>query len=77
MKRKGGKVDVPYDMDTICYILNDPDEIPDDFWEDFQVDWDKMREKLLQDKFELIMRALGYQWREVSRGQQKLEEFFN
>ena len=50
-------------------------DIPKDFWDEWEIDYDKMREKVFQDKFADMCLSIGEQWSFV-KGHTTLDQFF-
>ena len=52
-----------YPYDRIC-VMEETEELP----EGVRIDWPLQREKILKDKFNELLEAVGKQWSEVEHG---------
>ena len=72
---KGPATVEAYKLETVTSLTGDMDDIPDDFWAEWEVDYDKMREKILKNKFADMCLSIGEQWSHVE-GHTTLDQFF-
>lgn len=75
IKCKGPATVEAYKLETVTSLTGDMDDIPDDFWAEWEVDYKKMREKVLKNKFADMCLSIGEQWSHVE-GHTTLDKFF-
>lgn len=66
---------IVYPLETICSLTGDFEDLPVDFWDEWELDVKKMKEKLLKNKFAEMVISIGENWHHVE-GKTTLDQFF-